>query len=168
MRLFKCGECNKILEEKFISKHPQSKITWLNAEDEEKEKKVDELQEKANEDEIKKQKRIEADKDEIRKLDDDQLMALLEKMSLELDELQKQKLDPEKDEQKKSKSGSLEMLGVNNDTHKISNYSVLTLEPYHDRKTSGDELLIRLGSRDDQTAGNSKDDDLLRSLGSRD
>jgi len=133
----------------------------VTANDEEKEKKVDEIQ-GANEEEIEKQKRIEADKDEIRKLDDDQLMALLEKMSLELDEIRKQK-----DEQdgKQSKSASSEYLGVNNDTHKISKYSVLTLQD-HNNKTSGDELLIRLGSTDDQS--NSTDDDLLKSLGSTD
>ena len=65
----------------------------------------------------------------------------------------------------KSKSASSEFLGVNNDTHKISKYNVLTLQD-HNNKTSGDELLIRLGSTDDQS--NSKDDDLLKSLGSTD
>lgn len=156
MKLFKCSTCDKILEEKYVSNHPASKITWLDAsEHEDRIKEIDELQENSNEEEIKKQeekkKKLESYKAELRDLDDDELNKILESLRAELEEL-KEKLKPEKETKEASRK----------------NYDVLLLEPYQDNTKPGDELLIRLGSTDEQTKGNSKDDDLLKQLGSVD
>ena len=194
MKLFKCGTCDKILEEKYVSKHPASKITWLNvkqARNHDKEEKIDQLSDdeekkkeeesrKAEEHEKEKEEKLKKIKDFLRELDDDQLMAELEKIEAELDELQK-----EKDElaSKRSKSASLETLGtepygdngVSGDhiftglsTSKKQNYSVLLLEPFESVTHSGDRLLMRLGSTDSDSVSDTSGDELLKSLGSVD
>ena len=106
-------------------------------------------------------------------LDDDQLTELEElqatfdeivKIQDELDQL---KEDEKKDSKHASKYNSSEFIGYDS-TYKKSNYSVLNYEPYHDNRTSGDQLLIRLGSSDDSSTGNSSADSLFKKLGSSD
>ena len=150
-----------------------------NARDHDKEERIEDLkneekkkEEEANEEKIRKieeekKKKIEAYKADLRDLDDDELDELLESLRAEIHELKNQ-LKPKTDEEKKEKKASLEYLGVDSPAYKTKNYSVLALEPYHDNKLSGDALLIRLGSTGDKARGNSKDDELLKSIGSRD
>ena len=195
MRLFKCGTCDKILEERYVSKHPASKITWLDAtEHEERIKKVEEIEGKGNEEKLEeeKKKRLESYRAELEDMDQDEISDLLESLRAEIHELRK-KLNPETDEDKQSKEASLEFIGV--DTyhsvitdgddaidelqtlqrhrkkklkHGVRPYNVLTLKPYESVTHSGDQLFIRLGSTDEPTKGNAKDDEFLKSLGSVD
>ncbi len=137
-------------------------------EQKDKEKKIDELQENGNEDEIKKveeekEKKLEAYKAELRDLDDTKLDDLLESLRAEVHELRK-KLHPEEtNEEKQSKEASLEYLAIEPPRHnKIlgdhlltgasvthqSNYSVLMFDQSYRDKKPGDKLLIKLGSVD--------------------
>ena len=172
MKLFKCSTCDKILEEKFIDKHPASAITWLDAtEHEERKKKVEEI-EGANEDEIKKQKVLDELKNALRKLTSEELDEEKEKLRDEIAKLRAQleELNPEdKDKDTKQERDSrLEQIGYDSSLITKSSYSVLALEPYYDNKVSGDELFIKLGSTGSQTKGNTKADKFLQSLGSTD
>jgi len=126
MRLFKCGKCKNIFDEKYADAH--EKITWLSAtEHEDKEKKVDELTDE--EKEKAKAKRFTADKDELRKLDDDELDKIKESLLAELDELKK-------DKKKESKDAS------------TKRYDVLAYDTYNHDSQCGDELMESLGSSD--------------------
>ena len=136
--------------------------------------------ENANDDEIKKQeedkeKRLESyraeTREEIKDLNDDeknkQLADKLLKLKQELDDMKKD----ETDSKSASAIRSSELIGVNNydsNTSRNSEYSVLTLGPYQDNSLSGDSLLIKLGSTDHNSKGDSTADDLLISLGSSD
>lgn len=178
MKFFKCGKCDKMLESKYAINHPKSEITWYNAtEHEERIKKVDELQEnKSEEDKEKKvndlatlKAKLHDLEDRMKDVDDDELNDLLESLRADIDELEK--IKPDKDKQ--SRQASLEYLGydsslINKPKNSVRSYSVLALNPYESVTHSGDSLLIRLGSRDEPTKGNSKDDELLKSLGSVD
>ena len=134
-------------------------------EQEEKEKKVDDIA-KAQEE---RKKLIQTFKDELKDLDDDELDKILESIKHDLEELKKD-MNPEDDEKKQSKQASIEFLGVDSQISKIkqTKYSVLALSPYHENITSGDQLLIRMGSTDEHTVGNSEGDALLIKLGSVD
>lgn len=159
-------------------------------EQKEKEQKVDDI---AKAEEHDKEKRIEAYRAEIKDLDDTELDELLESLRGQIEEL-KDQLKGLPDEEKLSKSANLETLGtesyhsvgVDGDAAAESlvalqsqrhrkkklkhsqSYSVLTLDQNHNESKRGDELLMRLGSTDEPTKGNAKDDDLLKQLGSVD
>jgi len=129
--------------------------------DHEKEEKVDKLQNKekkvdeiANTEEINKQedkeKKLEAYRAEVRKetkdLNDDEINEMKENFQAQIEELKK---NLNKEEDKQSKSASLERIGFddyNVRTVKNSNYEVLTLQPYDSDSMLGDSLLIRMGS----------------------
>ena len=133
-----------------------------NVKKKEEEKKVDEIA-KADEDKI---KRIEKIKKSLRGLSAEELDDELLKIREQLDDMKKDKTD--------SKSASTirsrrELIGVNNsdfNTSRDSEYSVLTLEPYHDNSHEGDSMLILLGSKNESTKGDSRADEFLISLGS--
>ena len=175
MKFFKCGKCDKILEDKYAINHPSSEITWYNAtQHEERIKKVDELQENSNDDELKKEeekkKRLESYRADLEDMDKDEIDDLLESLRAEIHELRK-KLNPETDEDKQSKEASLEFIGVDayhsvgkdgdnaiNELQTLQihrkkklkhsqSYSVLTLDQGHNT-ASGDSLLQRMGSVD--------------------
>ena len=129
-----------------------------------KERKVDEI-EKADEDKI---KRIEEIKKSLRGLSAEELDNELLKIREQLDDMKKDKTE---DEEKQSKEASVEFIGVCNsdiNTSRNSEYSVLTLGPYQDNSLSGDSLLIKLGSIDKHSKGDSSGDELLKLLGSVD
>jgi len=163
MKTCDCLGCKSANDEEEINEEEKDKKK-LSQEEEEKEKKVDDIA-KAE----KHEKRIEEIKKSLRKLTSQELDDELEKLTAELHELQKQ-LHPEEDEKKQSKQASVEFLGVDSQISrtKQTKYSVLNYEPYHDNITSGDALLIRMGSTDDNTVGNSNGDNFLRMLGSVD
>ena len=127
---FFCAKCNQVLDKKYVGNHDPEDITWLSAtEHEEKEKKVDELQNETDEDKEKaKAKRFAADKDELRKLDDDELDKIKESLLAELDELKK-------DKKKDSKNAS-------------KRYSVLAIDSYNFDSMAGDCILKEMGSSD--------------------
>ncbi|MCH7561025.1 MAG: hypothetical protein IIC67_06625 [Thaumarchaeota archaeon] len=130
----------------------------------EEEKKVDEIA-KADEDKI---KRIEEIKKSLRGLSAEELDNELLKIREQLDDMKKDKTE---DEDKQSKEASVEFIGVSNsdiNTSRNSEYSVLTLGPYQDNSLSGDSLLIKLGSIDKHSKGDSSGDELLKLLGSVD
>ena len=165
MKFFRCGTCDKILEEKYAGNHPKSAITWYNAtEHEDRIKEVDELQENSNEEKLEeeKKKRLESYRAELEDMDRDELDDLLESLRAEIHELRK-KLNPETDEDKQSRKASLEYLATGSPCHntilgdhlltgasvtKQSNYSVLMLDQSYRDNKPGDKLLIRLGSAD--------------------
>ena len=102
MKLFRCGTCDKILEERYVSKHPASKITWLDAtEHEERINKVKEIEGKGNEEKLEeeKKKRLESYRADLEDMDKDEIDDLLESLRAEIHELRK-KLNPETDEDK--------------------------------------------------------------------
>ena len=165
-------------------------------EHEEKIKKVDELQENSNEDELKKEeekkKRLESYRAELEDMDRDELDELLESLRAEIHELRK-KLNPSPDEDKQSKEASLEFIAVDtyhsviNDgdnaidklqtlqrhrkkqsKHGVRPYNVLTFEPYESVTHSGDRLLMKMGSTDSDSVSDTSGDELLKSLGSVD
>ena len=136
------------------------------AQDKDKDEKIEEIEE-GNEDEIKK-RNLEEIKKALRKLTSEELEEERIKIEEELEQIKKE-MNPDKEEEKQSKQASLEFLGVDSQIIKTkSKYSVLAYEPEPDSKTSGDALLIKMGSRDESSKGNSKDDELLQSLGSTD
>ena len=134
------------------------------ANDHDIEEKVDEIA-KADEDKI---KRIEKIKKSLRGLSAEELDEEIEKLKAELEDLKKNQTE-DTDEDKQSKEASVEFIGLSNsdiNTSRNSEYSVLTLGPYQDNSLSGDSLLIKLGSTDHNSKGDSRADDLLISLGS--
>ena len=198
MKFFKCGKCDKMLEEKYAINHPASEITWYNAtQHEERIKKVDELQEnKSEEDKEKKVNDIDTLKaklhdleERMKDVDDDELNDLLESLRAQLEELEK--LKPDKNKQ--SRQSSLEYLGVDTyhsvrkdgddainelqtlqihrkkkSKHGVRPYNVLTLKPYESVTHSGDRLLMKMGSTDSDSVSDTSGDKLLQSLGSTD
>ena len=130
-----------------------------------------EKKEDANEEQIKKQeedkiKRLEAyraeTREEIKDLDDDEIEKIKESLKADLEELKKNQTE-DRDEDKQSKSASREHVGYDNSNAK---YSVLTYNVNSIESHEGDSLLMLMGSKNETTKGNSKDDDLLISLGS--
>lgn len=139
-------------------------------EHEERKKKVEEIEEKGNEDEIKKDKvndiatlkaKLHELEERVKDVDDDELNDLLESLRGQMDELEK--IKPQTDEEKQSREASLEYLAIEpSRQNKIpgdhlltgvtitnqSNYSVLTFNQNYRDKKPGDQLLIRLGSAD--------------------
>jgi len=109
-----CAKCNKI------------------ANDEDKEKKVDELEEESRRaeehDKEKKEKELESYRAEARELDDDELDEELVSLRAEIEELKKPKKDT-----KEARRSRYDVLGYN------QMYSV---------SHSGDDFLIKQGSRD--------------------
>ncbi len=157
-----CNNCATPLKN---SKYYQ--VTYRDATDHDKEEKIKKLQE-GNEEEIKKkEKKLESYRAELRELDDDELNEVLESLRAELDEM-KEKLKDETEEEKKEKKASLEHLGVDSTVYKTKNYSVLQLKQFDHNTAPGDKLLMRLGSKDDDTTGDSSGDELLKKLGSVD
>ena len=137
MKFFKCGKCDKILEKKYAGNHPKSAITWYNADEEdERKKKVDELQENSNEkDKEKKVKDIDTLKAKLHQLeermknvDDEGLNDLLESVRAQLEELEKPKKETKEAQRKK--------------------YDVLGYQQYYSALYSGDELMQARGSVD--------------------
>ena len=198
MKYFQCGKCDQILEEKHVSKHPDSEITWVSvkqARDHDREEKIDQMQNKSRRsEEHEKEKKIEAYKAELRDLDDDEMDELLESLRAELHELKK-KLNPETGaESKMSKSAMAEFIGTDNNYHSVSidgdieTESLVALQSHRHRQKKlkhsqsysvltldqghntapGDKLLYLLGSRDDDSVDDSSGDELLKSLGSTD
>ena len=169
MKLFKCGTCDKILEEKYVNNHPASKITWLDAtEHEDRIKEIDQMQNKSRRsEEDEKEKKIEAYKAELRDLDNDELDKVLESLRAELHELKK-KLNPETDEEKQERDSKLEHIGVDSSLITNTRYHVLTLDQGYRDSKSGDKLLILMGSSDSDTVTDTSGDKLLQSLGSVD
>ena len=128
-------------------------------------KKVDELQENGNEEELKeeeeKKKRLESYRAELEDMDKDELDELMKSLKAEIHELRK-KLNPEIDEDKQSREASLEYLATEPHHNKISgdhlltgvtitnkpNYSALVFSQNYREKKLGDQLLMRLGSAD--------------------
>ena len=174
MKFFKCGKCDKILEDKYAINHPKSEITWYNATEHEeiRKKKVDDLQENSNEEDKEKkdesrkakehEKLIQAYRAELDDMDKDEMDELISQLKAQIEELRK-KLNPETDEDKQSKQASLEYLAIGSPHHnKISgdylmtgttatnksNYSALVFSQNYRDKKIGDKLLIRLGSVD--------------------
>lgn len=148
-----CNLCSKPLKD---SKYYE--VICRDATEHDREERIDDLENKNKEkkdEESRKakehEKLIEAYKADLKDLDDDELDKILESLRAELEEL-KEKLKPEKETKEASRK----------------NYDVLLLEPYQDNTKLGDGLLIKLGSTDEQTKGNAKDDDLLKQLGSVD
>ena len=171
MKFFKCGKCDKMLEEKYAINHPKSEITWYNADEhEERIKKVEEIEGKGNEEKLEeeKKKRLESYRADLDDMDRDELDDLLQSLRAEIHELRK-KLNPETDENEQSKQASVEFIGVDTyhsvrkDGDDVINelqtlqihrkkklkhsqsYSVLTLDQGHNT-ASGDSLLQRMGS----------------------
>ena len=128
MKLFKCGTCDKILEEKYASNHPASKITWLDAtEHEERKKEIDEMQENSNEENKEKKvndlatlkAKLHDLEEKMKDVDDPELNDLLQSVKAQLEELEK--INPETDEEaKKSKSAMAEFIGIDNNYHSVS------------------------------------------------
>ena len=164
MKLFRCGKCDKMLEEKYAINHPKSEITWYNAtEHEERKKKVDDIEGKGNEEKLEeeKKKRLESYRAELDDMDHDELDKLMKSLRAEIHELRK-KLNPEIDEDKQSKQASLEYLATKPQHNKINgdyiltgvtspnkaNYSALTYDQNYQNRKPGDKLLMRLGSAD--------------------
>ena len=176
MKLFRCGKCDKILEDKYAINHPSSEITWYDATEHEeiRKKKVDDLQENSNEDELKKEeekkKRLESYRADLDDMDRDEMDQLITQLKAQIEELRK-KLNPETDEDKQSKEASLEFIGV--DTYHsvgkdadVAAESLVTLQNQRHRKkqlkhsqsysvltldqghntASGDSLFQRMGS----------------------
>ena len=122
MKLFQCGTCDKILEEKYVNNHPASKITWLDAtEHEDRIKEIDQLQndkEKKDEEESRKAKEhnkmIDELKNALRKLSSQELDEEMLRLSEEIQELKKQLKDLPDEETKKSKSAMAEYIGIDN------------------------------------------------------
>jgi len=170
MKLFKCSTCDKILEEKFIDKHPASAITWLDAtEHEEKKKKVEEI-EGANEEEIEeeREKHLESIRKSLRKLSSQELDEELIRLSEELKEIKKKLTPTKEDEEKQERESRLEHIGLDSSLITNTRYHVLTLnQSYRDSK-SGDELLILMGSSDSDSVSDTSGDELLKKLGSVD
>ena len=173
MKLFRCGKCDKILEDKYAINHPSSEITWYDAtQHQERIKKVEEIEGKGNEEKLEeeKKKRLDSYRADLDDMDKDEMDELISQLKAQIEELRK-KLNPETDEDKQSKEASLEFIGV--DTHHSvgkdgdvatqslvtlqnqrhrkkklkhsQSYSVLTLDQGHNT-ASGDSLLQRMGS----------------------
>ena len=138
MKFFRCGKCDKMLEEKYAGNHPKSEITWYNAtEHEERIKKVDELQENSDKDKPKKDKVNDIDtlkaklhdlEERMKDVDDDELNDLLESVRAQLEELEKPKKETKEAQRKK--------------------YDVLAYEQYNSVSYSGDKLMQARGSVD--------------------
>jgi len=143
-----CNQCsNPIKGSKYYDvicrsadKHLEDQVDKL----QDKERKVDDIARKAQEE---KDKKIEAYKAEMKDLDDDELSKILESIRAEIEDLR----NPDKEEEKKSKQG-LEMTCVDNPK---SNRSGSKLENigliYNQASTQshdGDELLQLMGSTD--------------------
>lgn len=183
MKFFKCGKCDKILEDKYAINHPKSEITWYNAtEHEDKEKEIDQLQQNNNEEDKEKkdesrkakehEKLVQAYRAELEDMDKDEVDDLLESLRAEIHELRK-KLNPETDEDKQSRKASVEYLGydsslITKSKNAVKRYDVLLLEPYESVTHSGDRLLIKMGSTDSDSVSDTSGDELLRKLGSTD
>ena len=154
-----------------------------NSNEEDKEKKVDDI--------ATLKAKLHDLEERMKDVDDNELNDLLDSIKAQLEELEK--LNPD-EETKKSKSAMAEFIGIDN-SHSAGidaddaidelvtlqsqrhrnkklkhsqSYNILTLEPYESVTHSGDELFIRLGSTDEPTKGNAKDDEFLKSLGSTD
>ncbi len=178
MKFFKCGTCDKILEEKYAGNHPKSEITWYNAtEHGDKEKEIDDLQQNNNEKDKKKKvndidtlkAKLHDLEDRMKDVDDDELNDLLESLRADIDELEK--IKPDKNNQ--SRQASLEYLGydsslITESKNTVKRHSVLLLEPYESVTHSGDRLLIKMGSTDSDSVSDTSGDKLLQSLGSVD
>ena len=178
MKLFRCGKCDKILEDKYAINHPKSEITWYNAtEHEERIKKVDELQENSNEKDKEKKvddlatlkAKLHDLEEKMKDIDDDELNDLLETLRAQLEDLEK--LKPDKNKQ--SRQSSLEYLGydsslITESKNTVKRHSVLLLEPYESVTHSGDRLLMKMGSTDSDSVSDTSGDELLKSLGSVD
>ena len=106
---------------------------------------------------------------------DEELEELMATIHDLLDELNDD--EPEENEKKQSRQSSVEFIGAESYHNTINGddlisgkirkrYSVLTLKD--SESVSGDSLLIRMGSTDDHTVGNSSGDKFLKMLGSRD
>jgi len=148
-------EVDQIQDEEEEKKKSKSQI--------EKEKDIDELQ--ANEDKIK-ERELEEIKKALRKLTSQELDDEIIRLTEEIQKIKKE-LNPETDEEKQSKSASLEYLGIDNQTpRKKSSYHVLGYGMDTNRSEPGDQLLILMGSKIENTKENSKGDKLLQLLGS--
>ena len=177
---FECPGCDTILTRDAALKHTKHggicntmypiRHETKSADDHDKEEKVDKLQNKekkvdeiakADEDKI---KRIEEIKRSLRGLSAEELDDELEKLKADLEELKKNQTE-DKDEDKQSISSSIEHVGYDNSNSK---YSVLTYNVNSIESREGDSLLIKMGSTDNSTKGDSSADDLLISLGSSD
>ena len=197
MKFFKCGKCDKILENKYAGNQPSSEIIWYDAtEHEERIKKVEEIEGKGNEEKLEeeKKKRLESYRADLDDMDQDEMDELISQLKAQIEELRK-KLNPDEEdkETKKSKSAMAEFIGVNNyhsagvdvdtaveslttlqnQTHRkklkySQSYSVLALKPYESVTHSGDSLLIKMGSTDSDSVSDTSGDELLKSLGSVD
>ena len=188
----------KLLQKIANDKDKEEKIEELEqGNEEDKEKEIDDLGENSNEkDKEKKVSDVATLKGKLHDLeermkdvDDSGLNNLLESLRAQLEELEK--IKPDKDKQ--SKQALLEFIGVDTyhsvrkdadvaaeslvtlqrnrkkqSKHGVRPYSVLALKPYESVTHSGDQLFIRLGSIDQPTKGNAKDDQFLKSLGSVD
>lgn len=128
-------------------------------------KKVDELQENGNEEDKEKKvndiatlkAKLHELEERVKDIDDDELNDLLESLRADIDELEKIKLDKDKQSREASEylatepqhnkiSGDHLMTGVTA-TNK-SNYSALVFSQNYRDKKPGDKLLMRLGSVD--------------------
>ena len=175
MKLFQCGTCDKILEEKYVNNHPASKITWLDAtEHEDRIKEIDQLQndkEKKDEEESRKAKEhnkmIDELKNALRKLSSQELDEEILRLSEEIEELKKQLKDLP-DEEKQERDSKLEHIGLDSSLITNTRYHVLTLDQSYRDSKSGDKLLILMGSSDSDTVSDTSGDELLKSLGSVD
>jgi len=160
---WRCPGCDVVLNRDAAIKHTRhgglcnTMFPLRNSADHDKEERVDKLQNKENKekrvddiasaDEIK-LKKIEAYKAEMKDLDDDELNELLESLRAEIDELKNPKKETQEATRKK--------------------YDVLMLEPYTNNSSIGDSLLMKMGSTEDNSKGDSSGDSLLKSLGSSD
>lgn len=149
MKLFKCSTCDKILEEKYVSNHPASKITWLNAtEHEERKKKVDDLQENKSEENKEKKvndlatlkAKLHDLEEKMKDIDDDELNDLLESLRADMDELEKLKPN-EQNKDRDTKQASVEFIGV---------------DTYHSVRKDGDDAIDELVTLQSQRHRNKK------------
>jgi len=169
-----CLKCNRTAQEE---EEKEKKVDDIANEEKPKEKTIDK---KAKAQEL--EKRLQEIQESLKKSGntdhDEELEDLMAEIHDLLDKLNNSD-DDDDEEVKKSRSGSLETLGVeplhntiNGDnfltdrTPRKSIYNVLTLKD--SESVSGDSLLIRMGSTDDHTVGNSEGDKFLKMLGSRD
>lgn len=131
---FFCAKCNQVLDKKHVGNHDPKDITWLSAtEHEDKEKKIDELQESdehETDEEKKKEKELESLKANLRTKSSEQLDQILKDLQSEIDEL----TDKKKKDSRKA-SAKYSVLGYDSD---IFNYNLV----------EGDRLLSDLGSVD--------------------
>ena len=125
-KLYHCGSCDSVVDEKHLSNHSKDSISYLFAVDEnDKEKKVDDI---AQDEDKKKEKELESLKAELRGKSHEELDKIKEDLIAQIEEL------------KKNKNESREA--------KRKRYDVLGYQQMNFDSQCGDDMMKELGSVD--------------------